>query len=286
MNRAYLYAILAVLIWSTVASAFKISLRYLNFIQLVFYASLTSMLIFMFIILVQGKFRLLLSCSIWEILYSMLLGFINPFLYYLVLFRAYSLLPAQEAQPLNYTWPIMLTLLSIPLLKQKIRLRQICAVFISFMGVWIISSHGRLNFIRFSNVFGVFLALCSALIWALYWIFSLRDERDNVVKLFLNFLFGFLYVACIVFPSMQMVFVDFIGLICAVYVGLFEMGITFMVWLKALMLAENTAKVSNLIYLTPFISLILINILVGEEILATTIFGLILIIGGILVQRS
>ena len=34
-------------------------------------------------------------------------GFLNPFLYYIILFKAYSLLPAQEALSLNYTWPLV-----------------------------------------------------------------------------------------------------------------------------------------------------------------------------------
>ncbi|NJK98814.1 MAG: EamA family transporter, partial [Bacteroidales bacterium] len=50
-----------------------------------------------------------------------MLGFLNPLLYYLVLFKAYSLLPAQIAQPLNYTWPLILVILSIIFLSKNIR---------------------------------------------------------------------------------------------------------------------------------------------------------------------
>ena len=52
-NQAYTYAIIAVLFWATVASAFKISLRYLNFIQLLFYASLVSTIILIVILSIQ-----------------------------------------------------------------------------------------------------------------------------------------------------------------------------------------------------------------------------------------
>ena len=38
---------------------------------------------------------------------------------------------------------------------------------------------------------------------------------------------------------------------------MFEMGITFFFWLKALQLAKTTDKVSNLVYLAPFLSLFL-----------------------------
>ena len=47
------------------------------------------------------------------------MGLHNPFLYYLVLLTAYKLLPAQEAGTLNYIWPLVLVLLSIPLLDKN-----------------------------------------------------------------------------------------------------------------------------------------------------------------------
>jgi len=70
-----------------------------------------------------------------------------------------------------------------------------------------------------------------------------------------------------------------------IYIGLFEMGITFVLWLNALKNAENTAKVSNLVYLSPFLSLLFVSIAVGEKILISTFVGLTLIIGGILIQQ-
>jgi len=191
---AYAYSIIAVLIWSTVASAFKISLRYLDFLQLLFYASIVSIIILFVILLTQSKTKLLRRYSKEEYLHSALLGFLNPFLYYVVLFKAYSLLPAQEAQPLNYTWPIIVALLSIPLLKQKIGFKSVSAIVISFVGVLIVSTQGNVFVLDFSSPYGVLLAMSSAVIWALFWICNIRDERDDVAKLFLNFNFGFLFI--------------------------------------------------------------------------------------------
>ena len=64
------------------------------------------------------------------------------------------------------------------------------------------------------------------------------------------------------------------------------MGITFVLWLMALNYSVTTAKVSNLIFLSPFIALFFIRFFVGEKILPTTVFGLILIIAGILLQQA
>ncbi|GAI43124.1 unnamed protein product, partial [marine sediment metagenome] len=106
-----------------------------------------------------------------------------------------------------------------------------------------------------------------------------------VVKLFLNFLFGFIFILIVIVFSKRLIIPKIPGVTGAVYIGLFEMGITFVLWLKALKLSETTAQVSNLIYLTPFLSLLIINITVGEKILISTIIGLILIVMGIIMQQ-
>ncbi|MFC2077016.1 DMT family transporter [candidate division KSB1 bacterium] len=284
-NKAYIYAGLAVLFWSTVASAFKISLRYVDYLQLLFFSSFVSLTVLFIVLAAKRKLPLLRRQSASDLARSALLGFLNPFLYYIVLFKAYSILPAQEAQPLNYTWPIMIVLLSIPILGQRIKPLGVIAVFISFCGVLVISTHGDVLGFRFTNPGGAALALGSSTIWATFWIYNLRDKRDAVLKLFLNFAFGFIYLLVAV-PLVSDVAVPEVGGIIGVaYVGLFEMGITFVVWMTALKLSVTTAKVSNLIYLSPFISLFFIRTIVGEVILPSTIVGLILIVGGILLQR-
>lgn len=282
-KKAYAYAITAVLIWSTVASAFKISLRYISFIQLLFYASLTSLLVLLLILIFQKKMKLLKGFSKKDYLNSAFLGFLNPFLYYIVLFRAYSLLKAQEAQALNYIWGVVLAILSIPLLKQKIGIKNISGICVSFVGAFIISTEGRFSF-HFSNLEGITLALGSAFIWAIFWIFNVRDKRDEVAKLFLNFLFGIIFITIFMFSISEKISDEIEGIAGAIYVGIFEMGITFVIWIKALKLSKTSAQVGNLIYLSPFISLFIIHFLVGEKILLSTPIGLIFIISGIIIQ--
>lgn len=284
-KKAYLYALLTVAIWSTVASAFKISLRYLDHVQLLFYSCLTSTLV------LGGLCLYFFGPGFWKLISwanlrsSLLLGFLNPFLYYLILFKAYDLLPAQEAQPLNYTWGITLALLSIPLLKQNINRLQILAIIISYSGTLVISTRGNLLDMEFSNPLGVALALGSTIIWALYWIYNTKDSLDPVLKLFLNFGAGLIYIAVFLPTVTTFGFENVRGLYGALYVGIFEMGITFVFWLMALRLSRTTAQVGNLIYLSPFLSLIFIYFLVGETILLSTIIGLVLIMTGLIIQN-
>jgi len=284
-NKAYFLAIIAVLFWSTVASAFKISLQYLDYFQLLFFSSLVSTLILFLIILSQNKISEICKTNSKDLLKSALMGFLNPFLYYVVLLKAYSLLKAQEAGTLNYVWPVVIVLLSVPLLKQKISVKSLLAILISFAGAVIIGTNGRIFTLEFSNLEGVLLALGSSVIWSLFWIFNLKDHRETLNKLFLNFVFGMIYItlACIIFSEISLP--NFKSILGSTYIGLFEMGITYIIWLRALQLTTTTAKISNLIFLSPFISLIIIYFTVGEKIMLSTILGLSLIIGGIVIQK-
>ena len=284
-GRVWLYALSAVLLWSTVASVFKLTLRHVDFIHLLLISSWTAFLALLLVLSAQGKASLLCRVSRRELLYSAGLGALNPYLYYLVLFKAYSLIPAQEALALNYTWPVVLVLLSVPMLGQRIGVGSLAAILISFLGAVMIATRGELSALAVSHPLGSALALGSSLIWALFWIFNLRDGRDPVLKLFLSFGFGSLFILATVLLGEGIRIPAWPGLLGGFYSGLFEMGLTFLLWLKALELASTTVRVSNLVFLSPFLSLIFIRVLVGEAILPSTLAGLALIICGILLQQ-
>lgn len=284
-NRSLIYTLSAVFFWSTVATAFKLTLNGMTYAQLLFYASLTSTIVLFFIITFsKGKhFQILINRE--SIKKSMLLGLLNPFFYYIVLFKAYSLLPAQEAQPLNYTWPITLSILTAFFLKQKINYKTILGLLTAFIGVTIIATRGDFTSLHFNNLFGVSLALGSSIIWASFWILNLLDQRESSVKLFGAFLIGTIYSALYLLFFDSFILSNLTYLLGAGYVGIFEMGITFLLWNKGLELSTDKIKTSTLAYLSPFLSLVFIVFLLGETILLSSVVGLMFIIGGILYQN-
>jgi len=284
-KKALFFGLVTVGIWSTVASAFKISLRHLDPLQLLLCACVSSLIALGGILAYQGKLRELKKLSTTQLLRYGLLGVLNPFLYYIILFKAYDLLPAQEAQPLNYTWAITLSLLSIPMMGQKMSIKDLIAIFISYFGVVVISTHGNLLSLNFSNPTGVILALGSTIIWALYWIFNTKSTVDPIVGLFLNFAFGLplIFLTTLLFSELPTLTTE--AVLGSAYVGFFEMGITFALWLTAMKFAAmpdggGTARVANLIFLSPFLSLIFIYFLLGEAIRPATVAGLAFIIAG------
>lgn len=275
----------AVLLWSTVATAFKLTLGHLSPAQLVLVASAVSWLFFSLLLTWQQQWHTLGSAPRGAILRALLLGLINPTAYYLVLFAAYRLLTAQAAMAINYTWALTLGLLAVPILGQTLHWRGLVAASISYVGVFGIATQGRWLSLQFASPEGVLLALASTLLWALYWLFNSKQTLEPQLNLWLNFSAALpaLFIYC--WLSGELNTLPWQGLIGATYIGFFEMGLSFVLWLQAMRYASNTLAVSSLIFLAPPISLTLIWWLLGEPILSSTLLGLALILSGLAIQH-
>jgi len=188
-KKAIILGLFVVMFWATVATAFKIALAETGVIQLLTVSSLTAAIICLFELIRTGKLKSIKGFyGKRELLFAALGGLLNPFLYYLVLFKAYSLLPAQIAQPLNYSWQIVLILFMALFFKQKIRGVQFIGLFVSFAGIIMLSLNSNASAEGSLSTLGIFLALGSAFIWASYWILKMKETSDPVASLFMNFL--------------------------------------------------------------------------------------------------
>jgi drug/metabolite transporter (DMT)-like permease len=284
-RKAYIFAILAVLFWSTSPTAFKLGLRHLDTWQLLTGATLSSTMVLGIMTVLRGNLRSLRSFTRKDLLFSALMGLLNPVAYYLILFKAYTILPAQVAQPLNMVWPIVLVLLSIPMLGQRIGWQSIGAMLLSFSGVVLVSLQGGAGAQHPQNRLGIILALSSSVVWAFYFLFNTRDRRDPVARMFLNFAFasGYLLLGGILKGHALPASAE--GWYASLYVGVFEMGVTFVLWLMAIRLAPSSDRISNLVYVAPFLNLLLASQILDERIYLTTLFGIILLVSGILIQN-
>ncbi|EHU9473554.1 DMT family transporter [Vibrio vulnificus] len=285
-RRALGFGLSAVLLWSTVATAFKLTLAEFSPIQMLTVASVVSAMALLTICALQGKLTQISTTFLSNPWYYLLLGLINPLAYYLILFKAYDLLPASQAQAINYSWAITLTLMAAVFLGQKIRKQDWVACVFSYVGVIVIATKGDLLGLSFESPVGVALALTSTLLWAGYWILNTKNQADPIVGVLLGFLVAIPFaIALTVIEGQSWGQISTQGWLAVTYVGLFEMGVTFVLWLSALKLTNNTARISNLIFASPFISLMLLSSIIGEEIHPTTLIGLMLIIAGLVIQQ-
>ena len=284
-NQAYVYGVGAICLWSTVATSFKLALAHFSPLQLVLVAVTTSIIALGLILVVQGKLSLIKTQFKARPFFYLQTGLINPFLYYLVLFKAYDLLPAQQALSLNYTWAILLPLLSVPMLAQRLRKSDMVAAIIAYFGVFVIATNGNLTSFTFESGTGVMLALTSTLLWSLYWIINTKDKGDPVVSLLLSFLVGFPFILGTLLLTQELPSWDLKAVAAGIYVGLFEMGVTFVLWLVALKKADRTASISTMAFMSPVMSIGFIAWILQEEIAHSTYIGLGLILSALALQQ-
>ncbi|MBZ0329379.1 DMT family transporter [Halomonas sp. ANAO-440] len=277
-----LFGLGAVALWSTVATAFKIALAYMSPLELIWLASLVSWALIGVLMVRQGQVGQALSQG-WRT--AAWAGLMNPVAYYLLLFGAYDRLPGQEAMALNYTWALAMAFLAVPILGQRLTRIDILAGLIAYAGVWVIATRGAVFDVAFADPLGVGMALASTLLWALYWLLNARDHRPPLVAQWQNFTVALPVLTLLMLLGPGFSWLGWKGLAAGIYVGLFEMGVAFVLWQLAVHRVSRTARVSNLIFLSPPVSLLLLFLVVGEPILPSTLVGLVLILGGLRLQQ-
>ncbi len=284
-SKAFFYALLAVFFWSTVATAFKLSLNFSTPEQLVFISSFFSACFFFMVSLFSGSLKELKVWDKQDWLIVLSLTLINPTLYYWVLFKAYALLPAQQAQVINYSWGVLLALLSSLIFKHKMSLKLILGLLICYSGVALVSQFWMATS-GSNSLTGILFALLSTILWSSYWLIKKYFKQDPINALTVSFILSLPLMLALHHP-LNLQLVNWRGWFGGFYVGLFEMGITFVLFQKAIRMTSSIPRVSALIYLSPILSLILIWKFLDEPITPWTLGGFALILSGnFLVQKT
>jgi drug/metabolite transporter (DMT)-like permease len=219
----------------------------------------------------------------------LLLGLLNPAFYYWILFTAYDLLPAQDAMAINYTWGLTLPLVASLFSRTLPTKYETGLALLSYLGILVIATNGNLGSFEFDQPAGVALALFSTVIWGLSWVVNSRigdaNDIDPELALFLNFSAALPVLWIVTGLTGQLPSISTGSLLGGLYVGLFEMGIAFVLWMNAMRLTDNPLRISSLIFLAPPLSLLLIGTVLNESIAGSTLVGLVIILVGLAGQQ-
>ena len=280
-KQALVCGLAAILLWSTVATGFKLGLSVLHVAQLLWLAVVTSWLVFFTHNLLWGTFRLQREDR-WRVV---LLGCLNPCAYYLILFAAFERLPAQIAQPLNYTWAITMAILAVPILKQPLGLRMLAGIVLSYLGVCVLLLTTGDNAGGW-NVTGVCLALLSTVPWACYWLLNTRSTSPPGALMFWSFSSALPLIGCVCAMGPGWPPLNIQSLAYGAWIGCLEMGVTFLLWQHALRTTAHAGRMSQLIFISPFLSLMMIANVLGESIGPGVVVGLGVIVLGLIITRA
>lgn len=285
MKKQYFYAMISIFLWSTTATVTKLLLGDLNSMQILLVGSLFAF-IFLFIInLIKGNLKEVKKYKLKDYLQISIIGILGTFLYNLFLYLGIDTLEASQAFIINYLWPIMTVVFACIILKEKLTLRKSIAIVLSFIGVIIVTANGNLLNIGRESIIGAIYCILAAVSYGLFSVLNKQKGYDKFVSMMLFYLVSFIISLIYIIISKDMIVIQVNQLIGLIWIGIFTSAIAFTSWALALEKGD-TVKISNLAYMTPFLSLIWTALILKEEINIYSILGLIVIILGIFIQMK
>lgn len=282
MKKEYCFAAVSIIFWSTLAVAAKLLLESLNNFQLLCISSLFAFATLLLFNIATGKIRMLIKYRIKDVLTIAAIGVPGTFLYYVFYYAGAENLLASQAFIINYMWPIMSVIFACIILKEKMTIRKGIAIAMSFLGVIIVSGLAHLNFNQ-DILIGTMLCLMGAVTYGLFTALNQKMNYDKCISMMINFFVAFILTAVIIIARKDSFIPTPVQLFGIAWNGIFTMAIANTTWILALE-HGNTAKISNLAYITPFLSLLWSSIALKEALSIYSVIGLLVIVGGILIQ--
>lgn len=282
MKKSYLYAAAAIGMWSTMPTISKLLLGEMDGYKLLYISTLFATVAMLIINLCSKKWPVMKSYRFLDYLKMAAIGLPGVFLYYAFYYAGTARMLASQAFIINYLWPIMSIIFVCIILKEKMTVRKIIAVCLSFLGVFTVAGDDLIHFDG-DTALGMLFCCGAAVSYGLYTALNKKSNYDTQVSTTVA-----MFAACV--PSLVIVLIRGGDLLVQpaqipglVWNGVVTMALANLFWLLAVS-GGNTAKISNLAYITPFLSLVWTRIVLKEPIDPISLLGLCTIVAGILIQ--
>ena len=285
MKKEYIYAGISILLWSTTATVTKLLLGSLNSMQILVVGSLFAFIFLLIVNLIKGNLKDLKKYKIRDYLQIAGIGIFGTFLYNLFLYLGINTLQASQAFIINYLWPIMTVLFACIILKEKMTAKKIIAILLSFVGVIIVTANGDILNVDKSSMIGAGYCILAAISYGLFSVLNKKKTYNKFLSMMLFYLVSFIISLSYILVSKSVFIIKTNQLIGLLWIGIFTSATAFTSWALALEKGD-TAKISNLAYITPFLSLIWTALILKESFNIYSILGLIVIVLGIFIQMK
>lgn len=282
MKTAYLFAGISIILWSTLATISKLLLGTMNSFQVLMFSSFFAAAALLAANVITGKIKQLKEYRIKDYAITLLICIPGTFLYYVFLYLGTARMAASQAFIINYLWPIMSVVFACIILKEKLTIRKCIAIILSFLGVLTVAGNELLNF-NFETLAGAGLCVLAAVSYGIFTALNQKWSYDEQNSMMLSFFATFILSAIINLFVGGEIKPDALQILGLAWNGIFVMGIATVTWALALRLG-GTARISNLAYVTPFISSVWTFFILKEPIEPWSVAGLVIIVLGIFIQ--
>ena len=268
------------LFWGVYSSISKLLLSDYDSMSLLLFMYLFSFIAITIYMIVTKKIRY----SFRENIIPYVLISILSFFYYIFSFFSLKMAPALEITTINYLFPILITIFASPINKEKLTLKKIVSLFLGFLGVLIVISKGSIFEIEFTNLLADFLMFLGALSWALFTNFSKKYVKDQYHFTFISILTQLL-ICIIVLPFFTKIQLpNFSQIIGSAWLGITNLVVCFLIW-QNLVSRLKASTVASIGFITPFINLLAIVVILGEKLTLASVIGFLIVVVGISIQN-
>lgn len=279
MAKSVIYVSICVVLWALIPIVSKLGQDGLDNHQFLFWSSLSSLIFFIGITLFNGSLAALKTISTRKWVFAVFLGFLGTYLYYVLLYFGYANAPGMEVLIVQYSWPILIVILSLFILKEKLTLFKSLSIILGFIGVFFVITKGKITQLQFDNITVVGVVLFAALTFALFSVLSKKIILDDFSLLIIYFITATVisFISMLLFsewklPSSQ-------NILPVIINGFFVNGLSYIFWIKALKSGE-ASFIAPFVFLTPVLSSILLILFFNEPFYNAYLIGMSCVIMG------
>jgi len=250
--------------------------------QFLFWSSLVSAVILSLTSILSGRACEIKQCSLQDLGRLMILGLLGTYVYYLFLYFGYSRAIGMEVLVVQYTWPVLIVVLSIFILKERLNYRKVIAVILGFAGVVIVLTKGDFSSIRIGNISVFLLVGAGSFCFALFSVLSKNIRQEPLFATTIYFItaciasfFSMFFYSEFALPSMAEIFPVLLN-------GIFVNGFSYVCWMAALKFTE-ASYLAPFTFITPALSAVYLVLFFGEPIIPAYGISLVcVILGGLI----
>ena len=137
--------------------------------------------------------------------------------------------------------------------------------------------------VKSNSIIGAIYCILGAMSCGLFSALTKKKTYDKNISVMIYYLVSFIISTIYIVISNDWFIIKPSQVIGFLWTGIFTSGIAYTLWALALEKGD-TAKISNLAYMSPFLSLIWTSTILKEKISIYSIIGLIIIVSGIFIQ--
>ncbi|MEI7816924.1 MAG: DMT family transporter [Desulfuromonadales bacterium] len=280
--KGSLYALLAVTMFATLGTGFKIAVSRMNSFSVVVWMGIWASLALFGFLLREQRINMIMSEFRQRPIFFPAAGIIGLGIQQILCLQTYEYIPANQAVILHYTYPLMMLLLSNLFFREKIGWPALCCVALGFVGVVVlVTTGGVLGDVRLS--IGIVVALGTAFSFALFCVLIKHASFAVIPGMFLLNIFGLLFLLCLQpIYSMQWS-ISNTDMLLVAYLGIFPTAVAFILWNKALRMIP-TGRSSNFALLVPILSLVCITLVLRERIAPLQAIGMAIVLISIFIN--